>query len=58
MTTGGAGQGIAGRWAREVVTEDEKAALTTYVAALDELDCLTDEILTICSTLAGRPSRS
>ncbi|WP_218002460.1 hypothetical protein [Nocardia brevicatena] len=34
------------------MTADGKAAPTTYVAALDELDRLTDEISTVCSTLS------
>ena len=44
----------ADRWAGEVVTTAEKAALTTYVAALEELDRLTDEVLMMCSTLSGQ----
>lgn len=42
------------RWAGEVVSAAEKAALATYVAALDELDRLTDDVLSICATLSGQ----
>ncbi|MFE3279935.1 hypothetical protein [Nocardia sp. NPDC059239] len=44
----------AERWAGEVATTQEKAALAMYVAALDELDRLTDDVLKMCSTLAGQ----
>jgi hypothetical protein len=42
----------ADRWADEAATAAEKAALTTYVAALDELDRLTDDVLRMCATLS------
>ncbi|MEV2226415.1 hypothetical protein AB0E01_42145 [Nocardia vinacea] len=42
----------AERWSREVVTPEEKSALAAYVAALDELDRLTYDVLGMCSTLA------
>jgi len=44
----------AGRWAAEVASEQEKVALAAYVAALDELDRLTEEVLVMCATLAGQ----
>jgi 16S rRNA U1498 N3-methylase RsmE len=44
----------AARWAGEVVTTEEKAALATYVAALDELNRLTGDVLAMCSTLSGQ----
>jgi 16S rRNA U1498 N3-methylase RsmE len=44
----------AGRWAGEVVTTEEKAALATYVAALNKLDQLTGDVLAMCSTLSGQ----
>ncbi|MGF6888679.1 hypothetical protein ABIA39_007798 [Nocardia sp. GAS34] len=44
----------ADRWAGEVVCAEERAALATYVAALDELDRLTDDVLRMCSTLSGQ----
>ncbi|WP_067471548.1 hypothetical protein [Nocardia amamiensis] len=42
----------ADRWAGEVATAAEKAALTTYVAVLDELDQLTADVLGMCATLS------
>ncbi|MEV2226832.1 hypothetical protein AB0E01_44420 [Nocardia vinacea] len=44
----------ADRWDGEVSSEQEKSALAMYVAALAELDRLTEEVLAMCSTLAGQ----
>lgn len=44
----------ATRWAREIATAAEKTALADYVAALDELDKLTDEVLGICAKLSAQ----
>ncbi len=42
----------ADRWVREASTPTEQAALERYVAAIDELAALTDEVLGICAQLS------
>lgn len=48
----------ADRWAGEAATAAGKAALTTYVAVLDELDRLTADVLGMCRRCRARRSRS
>lgn len=44
----------ADRWTQEAVDAGERAAVDTYIAAVDELERLTGEVLGICATLADR----
>ncbi|WP_159851065.1 hypothetical protein [Nocardia sp. CY41] len=42
----------ADRWQRELGTTEQRTAVNTYVAAIDELEKLTGDVLMMCATLS------